>query len=111
MSSTTANTIVEVPVTDLIETKVSKQKQKQKEKTENKGPSKSQIARDLVQQNFNNVATGNALSRSQVIKQIMQTCNMGEAGASTYYQNAVTAIRKDLGDKLPKLPLGTTSKK
>ena len=91
----------------MVEVKETTKKKQQKAK-ENKGPSKSQIARDLVQQNFNNVASGSAVSRSQVIKQIMQTCGMGEAGASTYYQNAVTAIKKEVGNDLPKLPLGTS---
>lgn len=104
--------ISEIPVTDLLETKSVKPKSSKQSK-EDKGPSKTQTARQLVQSNFDNVATGTAVTRAEVIKQIMQTCGMKEAGASTYYQNAVTQIRKDLppGQDLPKVPLGTTGKK
>ncbi len=105
--------IKEIPVTDLVEQKITKSSTSKSSKKEDKGPSKSQTARDLVQANFNNVANGTAVTRTEVIKQIMQTCGMKEAGASTYYQNAVMAIRKDMpaGQDLPRLPLGTSGKK
>lgn len=109
-STTTEPGMIEVPIESIIpEEAKTTAKAKIAKTTEPKTPSKADNVFDMVKANFAGIADGTAVARAEMIRRIMAEQDMKNAGASTYYQNAVTRMKKE-GLDTPELPRAVASK-
>lgn len=109
-STSTEPGMIEIPIESIIpEEAKTTAKAKTAKTSEPKAPSKADSVFDMVKANFAGIADGSAVSRAEMIRRIMAEQDMKNAGASTYYQNAVTRMKKE-GLDTPELPRAVVSK-
>lgn len=108
-----STTIAEVDPATIAEPVTAKSKAKTEKVKVDKGPSKAQLAYELVAKNFAAVASGTAVPRTQMIKKLESELGMSNTGAGTYYHNATVKYRAELeanGQAIPELPRAQTGK-
>lgn len=109
-STSTEPGMIEIPIESIIpEEAKTTAKTKAAKTSEPKAPSKADNVFEMVKANFAGIVDGTAVARAEMIRRIMAEQDMKNAGASTYYQNAVTRMKKE-GLDTPELPRAVVSK-